>query len=515
MSESSSLVERLYQSGAKKTDLTHTPDVLSCLANLSNDEVFTGPEVVNQMLDMLPQELFSDPNTKFLDPACKTGVFLREIAKRLLVGLEPIYPDLQERIDHIFHKQIYGIAITELTSLLSRRSVYCSKYPNGRYSICHFDNSEGNIRFKKIKHTWENGQCKYCGASQSQYDRSKDKETHAYEFIHGMKVEDVFKMRFDVIISNPPYQLSDGGGMGTSSVPLYNSFIEKAKSLNPRYLTMIIPARWYSGGKGLDDFRNEMLKDNHLSKLVDYFDSKDCFPGVDISGGVCYFLWEREYAGKCEVTTHFNNQTVTMKRPLLESGRNTFVRFNEAVSIVRKVADLNEDSFEKIVSVRRPFGLDPKLSISTKGGTGYVKVYAWPENGFIHKSDIIQNKDAVDNYKVFIAKAYGERGSFPYLVTGKPFLGEKNSCCTETYLLIGNYPDKGIAQNVISYMTTKFFRFLVLIKKNTQNAPKGVYEFVPMQDFSKPWTDEELYKKYNLSKKEIEFIDSMIRPMEV
>ena len=180
----------------------YNPDVLTCLANLSNDEVFTPPEVANQMLDMLPQELFRNPDTTFLDPACKSGVFLREIAKRLIKGLEPQIPDLQERIDHIFHKQLYGIAITEMTSLLSRRSVYCSKYPNSEFSVTKFDDAQGNVRFKRTKHTWQNGKCVWCGANQNQYERSEDLETHAYEWIHVRNLEDIFKMKFDVIISN-------------------------------------------------------------------------------------------------------------------------------------------------------------------------------------------------------------------------------------------------------------------------------------------------------------------------
>ena len=226
----------------------YNPDVLSCIANLSNDEVFTPPELANKIIDMLPQELFENPDTTFLDPCCKSGVFLREIAKRLIKGLEGQIPDLEKRIEHIFTKQIFGIAITELTSLLSRRSVYCSKYPSSEWSAYQFpeDKSQGNIIFQRIKHTWKDSKCIYCGASQSTYDRGSELETHAYQFIHNLDVKRVFNMKFDVIIGNPPYQMTFGieGGNSANAKSIYNLFIENAIKLNPRYLCMITPSRW-------------------------------------------------------------------------------------------------------------------------------------------------------------------------------------------------------------------------------------------------------------------------------
>ena len=493
---------------------TYNPDVLSCIANLSNDEVFTPPEVANQVLDMLPDELWSDPNAKFLDPATKSGVFLREIAKRLIDGLEDVFPDLQERLDHIYKNQLYGIAITELTSLLARRSVYCSKYPNSKYSVVRFDGSEGNIRFKNIGHFWYAGRCSYCGASQKEYERDESLETHAYEFIHLDEPGEVIPMKFDVIVGNPPYQLSDGGSKA-SAKPIYQLFVEQAKKLNPRYLTMIIPARWYAGGKGLDAFRSEMLRDTRIRKLVDYFDSDECFPGVDISGGICYFLWDRDNRGECVIESHRAMNVSSMKRPLLEDGSDTFIRFNEAIDIVRQVESKGERSFSDGISSRKPFGLDTRPNLKERKSEGTIQVYAFPKNGFIKRSEITTHVDWIDKTKVCISYAYGERGEFPYLVIGKPFIASTGTACTETYLVVRTCADEQEARNIISYMTTKLFRFLVLMKKNTQHATKTVYELVPDQDFSECWTDEKLYEKYGITDEQQRFIDTLIRPMEL
>lgn len=494
----------------------YNPDVLSCLANLSNDEVFTPPEVANAMLDLLPQKIFSDPNAKFLDPACKSGVFLREIAKRLIAGLADKIPDLEKRIDHIFKEQLYAIAITELTSLLSRRSVYCSKDASGKYSVSKFKGEQGNIFYKPTKHLWINGKCLECGASQSEYGDEKRQglESHAYQFIHNAMPGEIRDMKFDVIIGNPPYQMGDGGA-SASAKPIYHLFIQQAKKLNPRFLVMIVPSRWFSGGKGLDTFRDEMIHDNRIRYLVDYFDPNECFPGIDIKGGVCYFRWERDSKGECTIKNVLNDNISEMKRDLCEKDSDILIRFNKGVEIYRKVQALKENSFSKIVSSRKPFGFDSTFrNFSTKESSDSVKIYANKTCGYVSKSKIQEHIDWISKPKIYISEAYGAGEEFPHQIINKPFIETNASCCTETYLVIGPFKNQDESKNALSYIKTKFFRFMVLLKKNTQHATQSVYQFVPIQDFSKPWTDKELYAKYKLTDEEIAFIESMIRPME-
>ena len=498
----------------------YNPDVLTCLANLSNDEVFTPPDMANRMLDLLPLSLWSDPHARFLDPVSKTGVFLREIARRLMTGLAEQIPDVQERADHILKEQLFGLAVTELTGLLSRRSVYCSKTANGHYSVCTaFNDEQGNIRYEPTVHTWVSGRCRYCGASREVYDRGEALESHAYRFIHADNPENLFSdMRFDVIIGNPPYQLSDGGDTEDrqrgGAIPLYHFFVQTAMKLKPRYLVMIIPSRWFAGGRGLDDFRDEMLNDTHIRTLVDFPLSSECFPNVEIKGGVCYFLWDREYDGLCSVTTMRKDKVSNAIRPLLEKGCTTFIRYNEAISILHKVQKFGEEPFSKQVSSQKPFGFRTFVKGKKEPFNGAVKLYANKGEGYVCRDEITQNTEWIDQYKIYISTAYGAGEDFPHQILNKPFLGNPNTCCSETYVVVGPYANKRRAENVIGYIKTKFFRFLVLLKKNTQHAPARVYSFVPVQNFDEAWTDEKLYAKYGLTDEEITFIESMIRPME-
>ena len=509
-------------------NINYNPDVLSCLANLSNDEVFTPPSLVNEILDTLPSDLFTSTETTFLDPVAKSGVFLREIARRLIDGLQEKIPDQQERINHIFTNQLYGIAITELTSLLARRSTYCSKTANGEYSVCtNFNSDSGNIKYERIQHTWENGNCKYCGANEDVYSRTDDLESYAYQFIHTDDPYNIFNMNFDVIIGNPPYQLSDGGH-GASARPIYHKFVQQAIRLQPRFLTMIIPSRWFSGGRvgELSQFREDMLHDLRLRQIHDFTNASECFPGVEIKGGVNYFLWDRDNPGLCKIVNHEDGKKSIAERPLLDEGSDIFIRNNEAIPILKKVLGFNEKSFSQFVSANDPFGFDvrepnsmkrikPKFKLKKFEGSVPFYYNGWSKKGlgFIDPKYVRKNKHWLNEKKLFVPKAIGSGNSRRDYI--KPFVPLVGACSSETYLVIGPFHSDEIVENVRSYINTKFFHFMVSLKKITQEARRGVYEFVPVQDFTRKLNDEDLYLKYNLNQTEIDFIEKSVREMEL
>ena len=513
------------------------PDVLTCIANLSNDEVFTPPELANRMLDTLTEawaashggaNLWADKSVTFLDPCTKSGVFLREITRRLTEGLEKEIPNLQKRVDHILTKQVFGIGITRITSLLARRSVYCSRHAQGKHSIAKgFQNKDGNIWFERMEHTWAGNRCKFCGAAESVFSRGDDLETHAYAFIHTDNIKTRFAeifgkaMQFDVIIGNPPYQI-EADEAGQNIVPIYNKFVEQAKGLSPKYLSMILPSRWMAGGKWLGEFRSTMLTDRNIRALVDYPNASEAFPGVDIKGGVCYFLRDRDNSGGCAVTTNRGEQSVgPIDRQLDEF--DVFVRDSRALGILRRVLKYDEKSFSELVSARDPFG-----SILSSNFTGYhskakagdlrlhMNQAAKRGETWVSPDVVSKNHHLIEAWKVLMPKAGpGNSGGhvIPDMVLSKPLVAAPGSVCTLSHVVVGPLESERSAESIESYLKTRFVRFLVSLRKASQDAPRGVYTWVLQQKWSRSWNDEALFTKYGVTKEEQNYISEVIRPM--
>lgn len=519
-------------SQAKFTLRGRNPDVLTCIANLSNDEVFTPPELAKQMLDKLAEtwaknhkgaDIWSDKNIRFLDPCTKSGVFLREITSRLTKGLEKVIPDLEKRVDHILTNQVYGIGITQITSLLARRSVYCSKEANGKHSIAKsFKEPDGNIWFKRINHSWEGEKCTYCGAGKSVFDRAPGMETHAYAFIHTLDIKKTItqtfgkNMQFDVIIGNPPYQLASDGG--TRDVPIYQNFVEQAKALQPRYLSMVIPARWMASGLGLSEFRQTMLNDQRLRELVDYPQAAEVFPGVEIKAGVCYFLWDAEYNGACNVTTIRGGESIgPIQRKLNEY--DIFVRDARAVEILHKVAKRGENSVNTILARDKEFGWTSNFDgFHDDERVGDVPICYIRKmkraTGYINRNEVTKSVEMIDTWKVLVPKAFNGGDALPHQILGKPMIVPSPSTCTQSFLFF-NVSSQEEAKSLQSYYATRFFRFLVSVRKITQDATHSTYAWVPMQSWDRIWSDDELYSKYGITKKERSYIESQVREMNL
>ena len=509
------------------------PDVLTCIANLSNDEVFTPPEFANRMLDTLAEawaannngaNLWADKAVKFLDPCAKSGVFLREITARLTNGLQDRIPKLEDRVEHILTKQVFGIGITHLTALLARRSLYCSKHVKGKHSIAKsLSSDDGNVWFKRMEHSWTELKCRYCGAPRTIFDRVKGLETHTYAFIHTddikTRIAELFggNMQFDVIIGNPPYQMTGGAG-GSSDSSIYHLFVQQALKLEPRYAVFVTPSRWMVGGRGLDEFRAQMLNGGNLSSITDFPDSGDGFPGVQIKGGVCYFLWDQSHHGHSNVTTIRGGESIgPTPRDLNEF--DVFVRDPRAVDILRKVRTAAYEGMDKLVSNREPFKLESNFEgFREDRRRGDIALYRIEPGkrriDWVSRDEILKNPSLIDSWKVFVPKAYGAGESVPHQILGKPVIAPPPSVCTGSYLLIPANSEE-VAQSIQSYYITKFFRFLVSLRKITQDAFSHMYLWVPQQSWDRTWSDKALYKKYGLTQEQIAYIESVIKPMEL
>jgi predicted DNA-binding ribbon-helix-helix protein len=472
------------------------PDVLTCIANLSNDEVFTPPEFANKMLDTLTEawaadndgaNIWANKTVKFLDPVSKSGIFLREITIRLTEGLKDEMPGLEDRVDHILTKQVFGIGITYLTSLLARRSAYCSKYANGPHSVAKsFTGSDGNIWFEGIQHTWVDGRCRYCGAGQETLDRGEGLETHAYAFIHTddikARIAELFgdDMQFDVIIGNPPYQLDDAG-YGTSAAPIYHLFVERAFELDPRFAVFVTPSRWMAGGKGLDKYRERMLSDKRMRNIVDYPKLYEGFPGVKIRGGISYFLWDRDHGGPCEIQTIWDGEPTGPAVARHLDAFDVLVRRNEAVPILAKVRAKSEPNLDERVSSRKPFGYPTNFhgKPDAIGLDDPVKLFGSQKVSWVDRADISVNTAWIDEWKVLMTAVQGTSAAVETKFLSKPIIAEPGTACTESYLVAGLFDTEAEAKNYASYLRTRFARFLVSLRKSTQDAPKHVYAFIP------------------------------------
>ena len=497
--------------------LANQPDILEVIANLSNEQVFTPPRVANALLDTLPPEVWSDPTLRWLDPGAKTGVFPREITKRLMVGLGDAIPDEAARLNHILKEMVFAFATEEITGMMTRRSIYCSKDATSTHSAVKFSTPNGNVWQGRVEHSYlPNGRCSECGGNKMNLEKT-GRDNKAYGFIHAdgrSKIEKEIDMKFDVIVGNPPYQMDMGE---TSDVPLYDRFVEEAIALNPRYISMIIPSRWMQGGKGLDDFRSKMLADKRLSKLVDFAQMTMVFPdAVDFEGGVCYFLWDAKHNGQCSFEFHQGTEVLgPVNRDLDEF--DVLIRDHRALEILSKVLSKGEPTLLEMVSGQTPFGFLTNFKGYRKGEKkpGDVKIYL-TESGqrtekWVAEDQVHKNTNLMKNWKVLVPGAYGERGALPARVLGPTLVAGPRTVCSQTYLVVGPVDSKSEAESLETYLQTRFARFLVSLRKISQHAWRNTYTWVPQQTWDRPWTDVELYSKYGINADEQAYIEAMVK----
>ncbi len=488
-------------------------DILDTISDLDADKIFTPPHVANLVLDLLPEKIWSNPNIKLLDPVSKSGVFLREATKRFMVGLKKEIPNETDRRNHILKNIIYGIGTEYVCSLISRRTLYYSKNANSAFSALKFKHPDGNIYFKREKHDIFLGKCQICGGKE-ELEKNKA-ENFAYPFIHNLEI---YKdMNFDVVVGNPPYQLDDGGNE-RSATPIYQHFVKQAFKLNPKYVGMIIPSRWFAGGKGLASFRKELIKDKRIVKIVDYENAREIFPTVGIDGGVCYFLWDKNNKSTPIIVNKSGDEEISKKRDLDQYGE-IFIRWNNALSILDKVIKSNPSKkfLSETVSSRKPFGLATNFdnySLKKFDSKNTLRVYGLAKSiKHVDKKHITKNIEMIDKYKVLVSYVKGV-ANYPDNIILKPFIAKPGEVCKEQYLVLDWFNTKDEAERFIKYIETKIVRFLVALRKISKHNTSEVWSYVPYPDLDKNYTDKNLYKFYNLSQKEIDFIDSKVTELE-
>lgn len=501
--------------------------MLDAIAQIDNEKVITTSSTVRKIVDLVSPEIWRNPNARILDPMTKGGEYLKECALRLWDGLKGTIPDKNERRRMILHECLYGMATEEICAQISRRTVYCAEDATNHRCIERFERREGNIIFQQCKHTYDKiGKCTACGCR-----KNKENDQYAYPFLHmdpPFRIERNEKMEFDLIIGNPPYQLMDGGH-GPSASPLYHKFWQRAVDINPREIVMVIPARWYTGGRGLDDFREAMLRDKHIEELHDFLDSGECFPDNKIAGGVCFIKWKRNHQGDCLITQHHQSREYPeQKRRPLDSGFGIFIRkemdVNMARKIVERITETGEGTLDQVVSAARPFGLRTYYKGKKKGKYALLcrnSISNWnnPNSStrrYVDLKDITSGKGLIDKWKIAISAASGagkqydktgRRSILSVVETLKP-----EEICTETYLTIGPYKNKKETELMKKYLDTKFVRYLIGVKTHTQHFKQATFSLVPNIGHKKEWTDEMLYNRYDLSEAERKEIEQSIKP---
>ena len=467
------------------------------------DEAFLQPLSIPRYVDQgkVTRDVFR-PEAHVLEINSKSGLYPLYVAYNIYRARVEAMKQKYGEIGHAFAQSLWDATIEEnilvvckmpMAKSITKRTL--AGFRNTRVNAQYYKDLIKNIseRLEAVVNTFRDGK-------------------------HFWKINDNTNMKFDAIVGNPPYQVMDGGGANTSAISVYNLFVNIAKKLQPAYLSMIMPARWYSGGKGLDEFRESMLQDKQICKLIDYPNPKDCFPTANISGGVCYLLWEKNYHGTCSFTNVVNGERITSNRRL--DDYSVFVRYNKALPIIQKVTNKDFVSLMDIVMPRNVFGLDSSVrGTSSRESLDDIVVYSSKGRGYLTYTDVQSGKDWVNKHKVFMGKVLSghigetdERGQVKVIATVQN--ARPRDVCTDSYLVIGGYNNDIEAKNLESYIKTKTLRFLLLQSLTSMNISRANFRFVPLQDFTRPWTDADLYAKYHLTDEEIQFIESMIKPMD-